>query len=1775
MKIKTTLTSLVRTTIFLPKKLESLSGRKLLLILSLLIILLGPLSFLSKKSKEATAAWWNDGWMYRKKVEVKENSGTNINNYPVKVALSNLGSNIQSDCDDIRVTDIHGKIIPSQVETCDPSGETIVWFQTDLQANQSKTFYVYYGNPSAGKLSYDPLDPQLYAEVNPTTTHSFRIKNSYIDLRGDNDNTSGAIRNLIHVPTNKDAAQEEGGSNYRVDYHYEATAGDARGDPGSAQILQDGPVFKEIYWTESTSYFTVYRKALLFANYPVLYQRWQIKNTWGESHTFNSNHHPMTESGRCYYFGGNIRCSADDGDSAGGISGEYGWFMDNANSIGMCKISSDDTGVGGTWRSIGYPRTTLTLNDQQTSGWYEYYLLPITSESQCSTYYNIQKNNKPSITLGPEEKAPGPVAYWKFDEGYGTTAHDSTRNNNNLTLSSAKWVEGIVNKALDNTTTGAYAQIAQNSSLNPTSPNLTISAWVLVHEYVDPGTNYWQTIVEGSGNLNQSTGYYLGFVGTGSNFTFKVGNGSTWAYVNISETNIPLHQWVHVVGVLDDSTIKIYVNGKLVGSNNHSISSIAYGSYPIAVGTLSYGLGSHRLRGFIDELKIYPYARSAAQIKQDYLAGKAKVGSVHGLSAALGSPDSGINLSDGLVGYWKMDESSWTNDCSTSTVIDSSGNGNDGKACPASTGPIGGAAGKFGNAGSFDGSNDYIKIENFDLHDSEYNDSTVAVWFKENSSGRAMIWSVDNGGYDKTLELDRNNSNQICAFRGSYGAGCITYDTNGKWTHAVVVYHSDNTLDLYINGELKVQRATTNFGGSQGYLSFGNNGETGEQFDGSIDEIRIYNRALSPREVRALYEWAPGPVVYYTFDEGTGTSSVQDTSGHGYTGTMYNFSNSSWVHGKYGKGLKFNGTNNRVLLDSPQTHYSNISICFWHYTYQTPDNYDSYVGARTAASNSNIIMYYPDGKYRIYLDNDSTSETSYASNSDVAINQWVHVCHTYDSSDYSRFYINGVLDKVGPNRGTLYFGDKIAVGQDYNTGRYIPAIIDDFRLYNYTLTPKQVIEIMNAGHPAVGSPVGSPVAYYKFDEGYGSTANNSGNGGSSLNGTLGTGSSAPSWTNDGKFGKALSFDGDNDYVELPSDIGILSGDFTIEGILKTTANSTTLISKSDTSYTESVYPQIWMMEVYNSKLRFGWRLTNGGGWTSVSGNTSVNDGVLHHWVVKRETSMLYLYLDGELDGSGSVTTSDLGNFTAFTYLGRFWNGSQGWLRYYSGVLDEVKIYNYALTEDEIRQEYNQGKALVMGAVSTDSSGNPSFSSSREYCIPGDTSTCNPPVLELKFDEKTGTTAYDTSGNGNDGTLTNMEASDWKSAGECHSGSCLEFDGSSGNDFIEISDSDSLDIDNSFTWTMWIYLNTRGSDDTVFGKYGAYEFTIRSSDLKIVTWGDDWFPSYTVPTGEWLHIAVTGNSAGNERNLYVNGKLEATSTSSYTTNISSYRLTIGKFVDTDGNGIDGKIDQLRIYDEELSPAQIAWDYNRGKPVGWWKFDECQGTTAYDSSGNGNNGTITIGGSGSQTSAGTCTSSGAWYNGATGKYNSSLNFDGEDDYVSVANDANLNFGTGDFSAAVWIKADGTTNDRVVNKWDNSITTGWLFDINETTGGANQPGYVRFRMKDGTNNFDYSADGSVDDSNWHHIAFVLDRDSSTGFKLYVDGKQIGSSQNPTAVTGSVSNNTSFGIGVIPALTGSYFNGQIDDVRIYNYALTPAQVRQLYNEGAAVRFGPAAGSP
>jgi hypothetical protein len=170
---------------------------------------------------------------------------------------------------------------------------------------------------------------------------------------------------------------------------------------------------------------------------------------------------------------------------------------------------------------------------------------------------------------------------------------------------------------------------------------------------------------------------------------------------------------------------------------------------------------------------------------------------------------------------------------------------------------------------------------------------------------------------------------------------------------------------------------------------------------------------------------------------------------------------------------------------------------------------------------------------------------------------------------------------------------------------------------------------------------------------------------------------------------------------------------------------------------------------------------------------------------------------------------------------------------------------------------------------------------------------------------------------------------------------------------------------------------------------------------------------------------------------------------------------------------------------------------------------------------------------------------------------LNFDNTDDFLSAPDSAGLNVGTGNFTVAAWVKPSGTTQDRVLNKWNGTI--GWLMDINTGSGGAVSPGFLRLKMNDGTTNVDYFVDASLVVGAWTHVAATVDR-TAKELKLYANGVQIGTTQPiPTAFTGTLTNAAALGIGSIPSALGNYYGGALDEVRLYTAALTPPQVMTL----------------
>ncbi|MDD5688231.1 MAG: LamG domain-containing protein [Elusimicrobia bacterium] len=220
----------------------------------------------------------------------------------------------------------------------------------------------------------------------------------------------------------------------------------------------------------------------------------------------------------------------------------------------------------------------------------------------------------------------GLVGYWKFDEGTGTIANDSSGNGNKGTISGCNWVEGKVKSALEFNGTNAYVNCGNGASLNLTD-SMTISAWVKVPELL-PQNGIGPII--GKKHLGGTTfGYWLAASEYGI-ITLSVSNG-TVSDSGQSSTKLAANVWQMLTATFSSGKINYYYNGVLFDSDNisASITTISSGSENLAIGASSAmdAGGPYFFKGIIDEVKLYNRALSADEIKAEYnaVAGKLNI----------------------------------------------------------------------------------------------------------------------------------------------------------------------------------------------------------------------------------------------------------------------------------------------------------------------------------------------------------------------------------------------------------------------------------------------------------------------------------------------------------------------------------------------------------------------------------------------------------------------------------------------------------------------------------------------------------------------------------------------------------------------------------------------------------------------------------------------------------------------------------------------------------------------------------------------------------------------------------------------------------------------------------------------------------------------------------------------------------------------------------------------------------------------------------------------
>jgi len=238
-------------------------------------------------------------------------------------------------------------------------------------------------------------------------------------------------------------------------------------------------------------------------------------------------------------------------------------------------------------------------------------------------------------------------------------------------------------------------------------------------------------------------------------------------------------------------------------------------------------------------------------------------------------------------------------------------------------------------------------------------------------------------------------------------------------------------------------------------------------------------------------------------------------------------------------------------------------------------------------------------------------------------------------------------------------------------------------------------------------------------------------------------------------------------------------------------------------------------------------------------------------------------------------------------------------------------------------------------------------------------------------------------------------------------------------------------------------------------------------------------------------------------------------------VTTYYWRINEVTDT--NIYKGDVWSFKTY---LEPNLISW----------WKFDEGQGTIAYDSVG-ANHGTIY---------------DATW---TIGKINGALGFDGINDYVDMA-DTVQNYLETDYTISAWIKTNTIQSNRAISSYRHSVEVyPLMLQLNQNNAD------IYFSVRDNSLNIAQAVyTDALTTNTWYHIVGVRE---SNIVNVYVNGI---SGTEDTATLGEInSNNLKIGalqFGGNPP--SNYFDGTIDDVKIFNRALSAQEIQQLYNNSS-----------
>lgn len=669
--------------------------------------------------------------------------------------------------------------------------------------------------------------------------------------------------------------------------------------------------------------------------------------------------------------------------------------------------------------------------------------------------------------------------------------------------------------------------------------------------------------------------------------------------------------------------------------------------------------------------------------------------------------------------------------------------------------------------------------------------------------------------------------------------------------------------------------------------------------------------------------------------------------------------------------------------------------------------------------NQNIIVYSdaasgPGSAYSNQLKTDASghfvhytfdgSGKSVVGTTVINTGQWYHVAITAKNGGVMRLYVNGFEEGTAVAISNLWTGNRLFLGSSSAGVNNLNGKLDEVRIWN---TQRTLSQLQSNIDGCLESNESGLISYYKFENASGSAtlSDITSNG---YNGTLSNMNTTSAWVSSGFScvppGKAIDCGTSNAYVAI-SPVIPLSSAYTLEGWFVSPLPAITYCTMfRGSNLHHPVLTENNILGVFdNNTFSF---ISSGYNMASLSAGW-------HHIAASATGGTTTFYIDGNLVGSSAFQSND--NISS---IGAFFGGGQSF-----GRTDEIRIWNFAKSQSQIQATMNTSVSpssanliayytfdnilnnivfdktsnnyngtLTLGPTNPASTATVSSAPSITSFTPTSSGIGN--TVTITGNNLTGATAVSFGGTAassytvvnstaitakvSSGTSGNVSVT--TPSGTANSGGFtyltapgnkLQFDGSGSgqSDYVSIPDlNNSMDLQNTFTIESWIYL-TDAVNNTIIDK-GNYNYLFQThsngnTGLGLYNNTMGWiYSAGTIPSNQWVHVAVTFSTVANQVIFYLNGNVLSTHSGALNPVLDNADINIGRQSPSSCacNVMDGSIDELRVWNVVRTQAQIQASMNStisgstANLVAYYNMDVNSGTKLYDLTSNANNGSL---------------------------------------------------------------------------------------------------------------------------------------------------------------------------------------------------------------------------